>query len=202
LRVRAEELRRMGETTRMPAFERSRSFRPSVVLVNGLSISRLLVSGPIVMALLSDSPSGDRLAVTLMLWALFSDIADGRIARRTGSKSRLGAILDPVADKILIGCIVTVLVLVRSLPVWAAGIIILRDLSILALGGWLVRDRGIVLESNNVGKVTGVAFASMIALYTLRFEKAGFALAILSVALVVFSSFSYTVRLMQVLKGR
>jgi CDP-diacylglycerol--glycerol-3-phosphate 3-phosphatidyltransferase len=136
-----------------------------------------------------------------MSWAFVSDILDGHLARRTGSRSQFGAILDPVADKILIGCIVITLVLVRSLPVWAAGTIVLRDLCILAAGGWLVRRKGKVLESNNLGKITGVIFASMIAFYTLRLEACGFILAVLSVGLVILSSVSYSVRLLRLSKG-
>jgi len=170
--------------------------------VNGLSISRLIVSVPTVLALLRNDPLGDRIALLLMFWALSSDIADGYFARRTGVRSRLGAVLDPLADKVLIGCIVMTLVLVRSLPFWAAGIILLRDACILVAGGWFARRKGIVLESNHLGKITGVVFACMIGLYTLRLETAGLYLAVLSVGLVLLSSLSYSLRLLRLLRGR
>ena len=142
------------------------------------------------------------MALSLMFWAFASDVADGYIARRTRSRSRFGAVLDPVADKILIGCIVTTLVLVRSLPVWAAGIIVLRDVCILAASAWFIRSRGAVLESNNLGKVTGLSFALMIGLYTLRIEAAGLVVALVSVGLAVLTSLSYSARLVRILKGR
>jgi CDP-diacylglycerol--glycerol-3-phosphate 3-phosphatidyltransferase len=145
---------------------------------------------------------GDRVALSLMFWAFASDVADGYIARRTGARSRLGAVLDPVADKVLIGCILTTLVIVRSLPIWAAGIIILRDMCILIVSAWFIKVRGTVLESNYLGKAAGLAFAVTIALYTLRIQSAGLVMALISVGVAIAAGLSYLTRFARLLRGR
>lgn len=200
--MQAEELRAETENRTLPfPFEHRATGHYSAV-ANLLSISRLLVSPLIVISLVRSTPLGGRVALSLMVWALVSDVADGYIARRTDSRSRLGAILDPLSDKILIGSIVATLVLVRSLPVWIAGIIIMRDVCILLASGWVVRTKGVVLESNYLGKATGITFAAMIGAYTISLETLGLILAYLSVALVVVSSAFYTTRLLRLYNWR
>lgn len=162
---------------------------------NVISISRLAVSLPIVLALLRGTKAGDWLALSLMGWAALSDMVDGQIARRTGSRSRLGAALDPIADKLLIGAIVVTLVLVRSFPVWIAAVIVLRDLCILVAAGWLLKRKGVLLESTTIGKMTGLVLALMIGSYTLNLNPFSQLLAYLGVAFVFLSSTLYSVRL-------
>jgi CDP-diacylglycerol--glycerol-3-phosphate 3-phosphatidyltransferase len=130
-----------------------------------------------------------------MCWAVLSDIADGPIARRTRSRSRLGAALDPIADKLLIGSIVVTLVVVRSFPLWAALVIIFRDGCILLASAWLIKARKLVLESTALGKATGAALALMIGAYTLNLHLVSLLLTYLALFFVVVSSVSYLLRL-------
>jgi len=72
---------------------------------------------------------GARLAVIAI--AGFSDWADGRLARSTGSVSRTGVWLDPVADKIFIVTAVVVLTFNVGLPAWVLPMLLLRDIGVL-----------------------------------------------------------------------
>jgi cardiolipin synthase len=66
-------------------------------------------------------------------WAVgLTDFFDGLVARRLGQVSKLGALLDPLADKILIGAIVVCLLITKVLPLWFVGVVLARDLMILA----------------------------------------------------------------------
>jgi cardiolipin synthase (CMP-forming) len=72
-----------------------------------------------------------RQAYTPALWvflaASLSDALDGFLARRFGLATPMGAILDPLADKVLIACGILTMGWVGALPLWLAGIVLLRD---------------------------------------------------------------------------
>ncbi|KFN46782.1 hypothetical protein N790_08170 [Arenimonas malthae CC-JY-1] len=61
-----------------------------------------------------------------------SDAVDGVIAKRFGWQSRLGSLLDPVADKLLLGAAMAGLWLAQALPAWLVGLVLARDLVIVA----------------------------------------------------------------------
>ncbi len=80
--------------------------------------------------------------------ACLTDTADGLIARRFGQKSDLGAVLDALADKLLL-TVAYILMAVspgdfaNPIPVWLAACVILRDGLILLGGAWLRRYRNL-----------------------------------------------------------
>ena len=74
-------------------------------------------------------------AFYLMLIAGASDALDGFLARRFGWMSKLGATLDPLADKLLVAVVFVVFTLQGHIPLWVAGIVLLRDFTIVAGAG-------------------------------------------------------------------
>jgi cardiolipin synthase len=85
-----------------------------------------------------------RLALGIFLMAGITDGLDGLLARRLGARTRLGAWLDPLADKILLSSAYLALGAARAVPWWLVGIILGRDLLILAGAGaalLLTRER-------------------------------------------------------------
>lgn len=71
-------------------------------------------------------------AVTVFVIAALTDFVDGLIARRFNQSTKLGAILDPIADKLLVLTAVITLSAVQwgedwSIPIWFAGLVIVRD---------------------------------------------------------------------------
>lgn len=84
------------------------------------------------------------LAVTLFLIAALTDMLDGYLARKRHQVSRLGILLDPIADKLLISAALISLVENRLAPAWAVVIIIGREFavsglrSIAAAEGWAI----------------------------------------------------------------
>jgi len=66
-----------------------------------------------------------------LFWlAGFSDGLDGYLAKRFSWHTRLGALLDPIADKVLIAGLFITLAYTQDIPVWLAGVVILRDIVI------------------------------------------------------------------------
>eukprot|EP00850_Spirogloea_muscicola_P020189 SM000209S06368 [mRNA] locus=s209:77157:78308:- [translate_table: standard] len=77
-----------------------------------------------------------------MIVAGASDWLDGYIARRSGIDSVLGSYLDPLADKVLIGCVTVAMVYTKLLPVWLVALVILRDAGLL-LGAFIRRAQSL-----------------------------------------------------------
>ncbi len=73
-----------------------------------------------------------QLAITIFIFAAFTDCIDGFLARRLACQTNLGAILDPLADKFLIVMLFYVLTLKNFIPVWFASIIIVREFILLS----------------------------------------------------------------------
>lgn len=71
-----------------------------------------------------------RTALAVALVAGLSDLLDGFIAKRFGWQSRLGSLLDPIADKLMLGLAMLGLWLVAMLPAWLVGLVLVRDLVI------------------------------------------------------------------------
>ena len=128
-------------------------------LPNALSLARLFMV-PIVVALLLARADG--LAAALFVLASVTDFLDGRLARRAGP-TRLGQILDPVADRLMLSSVAVVLAVRGLLPDWAVAILVGRDL--LALLGSVVV--GSKIRVNRVGKAATAVLMVAIALVVL-----------------------------------
>jgi cardiolipin synthase len=99
------------------------------MLPNTLSILRIILTVPIVIAVLKEQYF---LLLFLFTFAGITDALDGWIAKHYSLQSRLGSILDPTADKILLTCTFVSLYWVDLLPLWVLLIIFARDLIIVA----------------------------------------------------------------------
>jgi len=98
-------------------------------LPNAISLLRIALIVPILLLIL-DGAFGWALA--LFLLAGFSDGLDGYLAKRFDWHTRLGALLDPVADKLLVASLFITLAYTQDIPVWLAAVVILRDVVIVA----------------------------------------------------------------------
>src|SRR6185503_1881125 len=96
-------------------------------LANWLTVLRILLI-PVFVSLLVYRQRGPALAVFLA--AALTDLLDGYVARRRGSQSRLGAFLDPLADKLLLMASFGTLTWLKALPVWIAAVVISRNPSL------------------------------------------------------------------------
>jgi len=96
-------------------------------------------------------------AVLVYAVAAWTDFFDGYIARRTGSVTELGRLLDPLADRIFITALAVALVVVDVLSGWLAAAIVGRDVLVLAL--YPVVHKGTLrrLRVNFVGKTATAA---------------------------------------------
>jgi cardiolipin synthase len=99
-------------------------------LPNAISLLRIALVAPILLFIV-----GGRFELALILFfvAGFSDGVDGYLAKRFNWHTRLGALLDPIADKVLVAGTFLILVYTGHAPVWLTAIVILRD--VIIVGG-------------------------------------------------------------------
>jgi cardiolipin synthase len=98
-------------------------------LPNAISMMRIALVAPILMLILNGSFGW---ALALFWLAGFSDGVDGYLAKKFNWHTRLGALLDPVADKLLVAGLFITLAYTGDIPVWLATAVILRDVVIIA----------------------------------------------------------------------
>ena len=99
-------------------------------LPNAVSLLRIALVAPILLLIL-DGRFG--IALVLFFIAGFSDGIDGYLAKRFDWHTRLGALLDPVADKLLVAGTFITLTYTQHIPLWLTAAVILRD--VIIVGG-------------------------------------------------------------------
>jgi cardiolipin synthase len=100
--------------------------------------------------------------------AILTDMLDGYFARRLNQRTNLGKILDPIADKAIIGAVIVALILSNSsFPRWAFGIVIVRDVLIVIANIFLFHRTQTIARSNVWGKCTTFFLATALVLYVL-----------------------------------
>ena len=95
----------------------------------------------------------DITATVLFAITAATDFLDGQVARRTHTVSKLGQLLDPAVDRLLMICAVVGLLAIGRLPAWIVVIVLARDAFLLIGGGWLLREHGIRVPVIYPGKV-------------------------------------------------
>ena len=98
-------------------------------LPNAISMMRIVLVAPILVLILQGRFGG---ALMLFWLAGFSDGLDGYLAKRFDWHTRLGALLDPIADKLLVAGMFVTLAYTADIPVWLAVVVISRDIVIVA----------------------------------------------------------------------
>ena len=99
-------------------------------LPNAITIARIALVPVFLFFAYTDSDTAAIIAFALFLVASLSDLLDGYLARRAGSITKVGEFLDPLADKLLVGAALFVLVDERAFPLWAALVIGVREVVI------------------------------------------------------------------------
>lgn len=117
---------------------------------NVLSLARIALTAPLVWALAAGHHA---LATAVFGVALATDFLDGWLARRWSGSTQLGRVLDPVADKVLVGGVLITLALLGHVPAELAIVVIARDVVLLAIGWIGVRAGATVPSADLPGKV-------------------------------------------------
>ena len=120
---------------------------------NAIGFTRLALIPVFLVVALSSEDGVDALAATLFAVIGWGDYADGIAARVTRQYSRLGALMDPVTDRLLVVSGVVVCWRFDLLPRWALAILVARELLMVALGRYGL-THGVELRINWPGRVS------------------------------------------------
>jgi phosphatidylglycerophosphate synthase len=100
---------------------------------NKITLVRIFLVPLLLVFLISPAGWYPLIAATIFLVAAFTDWLDGHVARSTNQITRLGQLLDPIADKLLVTAALVSLVGRQQVPAWMVVIIICRELAITGL---------------------------------------------------------------------
>ena len=160
-------------------------------LPNAIGFARLAAIPAFLIVALSARHGQDALAVALFAAIGWADYLDGFVARLTGQYSRLGALLDPIVDRLLVIAGMAVAWRFTLLPRWAIAVVIARELFMLILSRYALR-RGVELKINWPGRLgvaptMGAPFFAMAGVHWLGVAMlyVGMALALLATVLYV-----------------
>ncbi|WP_440931373.1 CDP-diacylglycerol--glycerol-3-phosphate 3-phosphatidyltransferase [Candidatus Pelagibacter sp.] len=125
---------------------------------NILTIGRIIIVPFFVIAFFLPGFYGDIIALILFIVASFTDFLDGMLARMMEQESKLGELLDPIADKIIVAAALILLVMngtIKNYEVIAAIIILTREILVSGLREFLAKGR-IKLPVSNLSKLKTV----------------------------------------------
>jgi CDP-diacylglycerol---glycerol-3-phosphate 3-phosphatidyltransferase len=123
----------------------------TVNLPNALSLFRIFLVPFLVVVLLTKFEGREIVALAIFLVATATDFFDGWLARRRGEITTLGALLDPIADKLLISAAFISLVEVGLVPAWMVVVVVGREFAVTGLRS-IAAGQGIVISASNWGK--------------------------------------------------
>lgn len=163
---------------------------------NKLTLARIGVI-PLLLVLY---PLTERLNVfcaILFAFAAFTDWLDGYLARKYGNVTPLGALLDPIADKMLIAAALVLLAHSRAVPAFLAGLIISRDIAVSGMR-LMAMEQSFKIEVSDFGKWKTTLLSLAIfclfinePLFGIPFRPIGMISLWLSLALSLYSAWMY-----------
>jgi CDP-diacylglycerol--glycerol-3-phosphate 3-phosphatidyltransferase len=169
-----------------------------LTIPNLLSIGRILLVPLLVVVLLTQSEGWEYVGLGLFLLASATDYLDGFLARRRREVTRLGKLLDPTADKILVSAAFVSLVELGLAPAWMVAAILAREFAVSALRSLAASDH-LVLAAIPSAKVKTVCQVLAISLLILTDRLGDFAAAAgialwIALAVSVYSGAEYFLR--------
>ncbi len=153
----------------MTGFEKVKNI---VLTPNFMTISRIVAIPVIVILLMVETKMSTFSAAVLFSVASITDYLDGYLARTRGLVTKLGKILDPLADKLLVSSTLVMLVSLGFMQGWIACIIIGRELAVTGLRCVLIENKQDVAASWLGKYKTGFQIAAIIPL-TLHYNYLG-----------------------------
>ncbi len=171
---------------------------------NIVSVVRVLLTPLLVWLILLETETASFIAAVVFVVGAFTDALDGYLARRHAMVTTTGIWLDPLSDKVFVGVPIVAMTAIGTFPVWAAAIIIAREVAVSLLRAYL-GSRGTSMPASIVAKMKTATQLLAIALYLLPLGEGldwlRLAVLIVAVALTVYSGVEYFVRMRPVEAG-
>ena len=185
--------------------ERSPHFFPREIfwnLPNSVTMLRIGVVPIMICMPLVPGPAGSRFMAWAFILAALTDILDGWLARRDGGRdiTRIGKLLDPLADKLLVSTALIMMLAMGRIPLWGAGMVVVivgRELAVTGLRG-IASSHGHIVSATWPGKVKAVAQSVATGALLFHYEtfglpahEIGMTLLAIATALTLWSGYLY-----------
>jgi len=121
---------------------------------------------------------------------VLSDVLDGYIARRNRTVTKLGAILDPLADKILVIGILIAMIKIEDVPYWMVIVIVFREFAVTGLR-IVAATENTVISANVWGKLKTTSQFLALSFLILGYKAIGVYLLFIAVVLTLISGYIY-----------
>jgi CDP-diacylglycerol--glycerol-3-phosphate 3-phosphatidyltransferase len=123
----------------------------SLNLPNVLTLGRIVLIPVFVLVFMDPTPDRSLLAAVIFTAAAVTDLLDGYIARKTGQITKLGKLLDPIADKLLVLSALILLVNIDRVGALVAILIIARELTVTGIRAIAAGER-MIIAAQTMGK--------------------------------------------------
>ncbi len=158
---------------------------------NLLSLSRVILLIPLGYWLGKDSGTDMIICTAIFFLAGITDYFDGLLARHFKLTTRLGLLIDPLADKVFSTTLVLLLIYTRDFPLWLALLVFSRDLVILGAGYFESRRKNVIPVSDVFGKYYFGSLFFLMAAYIIRFDFGQVLFTWTTIVILIFSLISY-----------
>ena len=135
---------------------------------NLLTMVRFLLIPVFVYIFFSRNQYSLEIAVLIFILSGITDTLDGYIARRFNQITRLGIVLDPLADKLMLITVLASVTISNNIPLWIIAVVALKEMLIIAGAIYLYNVQDIVIPANIFGKIS--TLLSYIAILAVLFE--------------------------------
>jgi len=142
-------------------------------LPNALTLFRIFLVPILVVVLLTKFTGREYVGLAIFLLAAITDFLDGWLARKYNEVTRLGMLLDPIADKLLVSCAFISLVELKLAPAWMVAVIIGREFAVSGLRS-IAAQQGVTIPASHLGKGKMVSQVIAISLLILGHELGEF----------------------------
>ncbi len=169
---------------------------------NLLSLIRLFLIPVFIAVFFSGDPNAGYIAAAIFLVAFMTDVADGYIARKYNLVTKLGRILDPLADKLMKAAAVVCLTIRGDIPLWIILVLLAKELVMLSGGAVMLKKLRDVPASNWLGKCAEGYICALTFLLIMVHMPSEVSVALWCVALLieVFALIVYGVRALRILR--
>ncbi len=177
-----------------------------LTLPNLLSLLRIGLLPFILILLNFPGPGWSLFAALLFAIACLTDLLDGYIARRYQMVTKVGKLLDPVADKLLTLTPLIMLIPLREVPAWVVVVMVWREMAVTILRQ-VAAEKGVVVDASLLGKEKAVLQVAAVTVLILHypyvgidFHRVGMGLLYLALVVTLWSGVQYFHAVMRMLR--
>lgn len=137
---------------------------------NSLSVLRIFMVPAFIYFFFSNTGNSMTISFIIVLFAGFTDVLDGVIARKFNLVTKIGIVLDPLADKMMLLTVLVSMTVKDMLPIWIMVIVALKELTMI-LGALMLHNKHeIVMPANIYGKAATISFYVAILAVAFKFK--------------------------------